>query len=76
MKKEGYEASLYMSWQLEFYKTLFKDYALTERQVLHLVDEYNFVDFFRYMIDNLSKDLNLEKYNKLCNNAFPETQSD
>lgn len=50
---------------------MFIDQNMNRKQVLAMVDELLFIDFFRYMIDALAEDQDIHKYNKLCNNAFP-----
>lgn len=78
MTEDSVGASVYSFWQITMFESMFKNYAPEGDKDFSslVVDGYTFTDFFRRMLLQLSDDVHIVKYNRLCANGFTEYKGD
>lgn len=78
MCEECIGATVYSYWQMFMYNSMFQDYIPERDKAFSnlMTDGYVFTDFFRRMMAYLTSDINNPKYNRFCNNGFPDYKGD
>lgn len=72
MSTDSIGATIYNTWQIEFFKSLFKKYTQDLDDRMSIFGNYAFNDFFQRLVLNIHEDPTNEHFNRICEGGFKE----
>ena len=70
MSENSVGATVFATWQFNFYNSLFKDQIKDASVRLSIVANYPFIDYFQRMLHTLIEDPDNAEFNRVCKNGI------